>query len=137
MPLPKVPLLTSLALGGAAGVMALSSMTGASGAVNTSDTEQPRPVVTRPAPCPAGTVDTPTACVRKVTVHVPAPATAPRTVVVTSPRAPEPAETEQAAPVRTRASEAPEPRETEHEDAPDQEHEDAEHEDGTETESDG
>ena len=130
MPLPKVPLITSLALGGAAGVVALSALAAGPAPVNTSDTEQPRPVVTRAAPCPAGTVDTPTACVRRVTVHV--PAAAPRSAPVTSTRVQEPVVTEQ-----PRATQAP-ARATEHEDGQDQEqeHEDAEH-DGTETESDG
>lgn len=78
MAVAKKKLLVSLAVGGAMGIASLASMTSSPGTVQVADVTPKAPVV-KSAPCPAGTVETATACVREVKVAAPAPPQAPAT----------------------------------------------------------
>jgi hypothetical protein len=129
MAVPHLKLLTALAVGGTAGVIALATMTSSPASFTPAGEEGPAAspttaTVTQPSPCPVGTVDTPDACVKVVDVTPPpappAPPAAPATVEATHESEPE------------HASEAPhtESEEPEHEDSDESEHE------GSESESD-
>jgi hypothetical protein len=112
MAVAKKKLVVSLAVGATMGIASLASLTSSPGTVKTAEVTPKAPVV-KSAPCPAGTIDTPTACVRQVKVPAPAPAaaapatttrtaTATRTATTYS----EPQEQE---PQEREAPEAPEP----------------------------
>lgn len=110
MAVAKKKLLVSLAVGASMGVASLASLTSNPGTVKTADVTPKAPVV-RSAPCPAGTIDTPTACVRQVRVPSPAavaPATTTRTSTGTSTTYVAPQQQEQE-PQEREAPEPPEP----------------------------
>jgi hypothetical protein len=134
MAVPHLKLLTALAVGGTAGVVALATMTSSPASFTPAGESAPAAspsasTVTQPSPCPVGTVDTPDACVKVVDVTPPPAPPAPP-----APAAPAPATVE-----ATHESEPAHASEAPHTESPEPEHQDSsepEH-DGSQSESDG